>query len=308
MEKVYEASHHVTFDPELMGINVFTIEYPKTLTGFIVQGLNDTVATKTWFLLILEKNGTKLGEGCFAPESKMGHPFFCPLSIPFRHSLKYVSVTNQSLWIHTFFQDSVHDKPIETCYLMNDCYGCVLFSMRVNFDCKWDTGQCSSSPKRFPEKPRDCIAITDLHFVKSILIITLQGVILTNSFMQICLKMTNGECISAFEKTDDQVRFALDQKGIEEVEQNPSKIDLIVSNQEFNIDVRIPLKDESWHDAVVAVLFILSLFLLAFFIMIFVLYFINRQKRKNIFASIESLSFSTIRGPVGETKSNKSIS
>lgn len=300
LEKLYEASSWVKFDPDMIGINVFLLEYPKNMTGFVVQSGNDSPdsGSRSWFLLFLEKNGTKLAEGCFAPKSKLDSPFLCPIPIPSGHSLNYISVTNSVLQRHTFFEDSVHHEKIETCYLMNDCFGCVLLSMYANFKCKWDAGQCTSSSERIPEYLKDCISIVERVVINSRVLMSFRGVNLNNNFMKICLETTYGECVPASEATENEATFVLDQKNIEQVKQNPAECHIEIDNAWFKVDVRIPLqkKDITIRQIVI----IVSLALLTVFLLIFTTYLSCRKPREERLRSVESTEIPTLKGPVGE--------
>lgn len=250
LKKVYEASSRAKFDAELIGINIFTIEYPHQMMGFVVKSGGGILLSDSWHLLFL--GGDELGDDCFSPESKIGNSFLCPLHIPSQHTLKYVSITNGSLWMHTQSEDVwtyiLHDQPIRTCFLMNDCFGCVLLSMKSSFACKWDADRCISSPSSSPGKVFDCVKIVNVNFKNHsqeddtwILAIKVTGVRLNNTFMGTHLSLMDRKRIEANKTESDEVKFILDYSDGEKVQNNPNETFLVINCSEFSATIELAI-------------------------------------------------------------------
>lgn len=240
LELVHKSSLFATFDHEIVGINVFTVEYPVNLTCFLVKSDN------VWFLTVFEKNKRKVDSNCLKPELENGLPIFCPLpKVASNYSLRYFSISNNSLTMHTSSQNSVQDHVIETCYLMNDCFGCVLISEIVPYTCKWDEDRCISTSINFTQNLFDCIAFeeTGFHYSNTnrfVLKVKLSGVILTNTFMKFHLKLPLGEYINANITGDSEAEFLLSSKQRESIEKNPDTTLLLIGNTKLMHELSIP--------------------------------------------------------------------
>lgn len=243
MDRVYQASARVTFDSEMIGINVFKTGYPGKIESFVV--MSDKLGSDSWYLLFLEKNARKLSSDCFSPHSKIGYPVFCAIPIPSEHSLKYVSITNKTLWMHTSFQGLTHDEPIPTCYLMNDCFGCILMGNMSKFKCKWDSDFCTKSSENYPAEVSGCIWIERVEMDNKTLSVQLIGVNLNNTFMSAFLKLPDQRLISTRKISGGLAKFSMDLRDLSLVEMNFDKTFIVVHNSKFRIEVNTAL-DHIW--------------------------------------------------------------
>lgn len=288
---VYEASNRIIFDQWMIGNNVFIVEYPEKITGFVVRD-SENPDPNSWFVLFLERNNIKLSGDCFGIDSNFGDPYLCPLPIPSEHLLKYVSITNETLWMHTSYNKSLYDQFFETCFLMNDCFGCLILSSNSPFSCSWNSDRCINSADDSVKNATDCIQIEKININNStrnprshILAIIVSGIYLTNALTEIQLLMENGKIILPDQLAINEVEFLLDPGDDGMIMNNLNRTFLVITNSKLDYPielalstVRKPDEEIDWRKIIVYVsLFIGGVISLTF--ISFSLYLCTKKKQ-----------------------------
>lgn len=277
---LFQSQAPVVFGSDMIGINVFTIIYPKNLTGFIV------FSKESWHVLILEDEERELPENCYAPESEIGHPILCQIPVPKSHSLEYVSMMNNSLWMHTSYDNEIHKQVIDMCVVMLDCFGCISVTEANASKCQWDGEKCINSPKKYPKTLDDCVFIDELDFQKNNyffnfnLTVKVTGVRLFKGIMKITLEKVSGS-ISPTEIKHNAAIFKLYPEDVEAIKSNLSQNFLVIQHLFFSRTLRIPL-DKKKPPGSSTVLWIIVLGILIPSMVVFLIFWNQQRLRSSL--------------------------
>ncbi|XP_074596140.1 uncharacterized protein LOC141851306 [Brevipalpus obovatus] len=188
-------------------IETLSVKYPYNLTGYLLRQMfakrDDSIV---YFIFLSMPNNdhkiTKTGECSEQNRSLENRDIFCKFN---EKNLDHYTTVMDDILIKRIDEETEKLIPYSTCYLFNDCYGCRL--MFDNFSCSWRTNHCISS-KRRRESFKSCIKVTHIDSDKTGVMLTLEGVRLTNNFMFIQLvDISREDVYEATSISDYQVSF-----------------------------------------------------------------------------------------------------
>lgn len=210
---------------------IIKIKYPYDMWGYIFSYYQDEIIAK-YIILKDVTNGEHQFPGCEERPDKTGsRNIFCEIFRGDYLFSLYTTIINDEL-IQFLYEPTWVAYPYHTCFMFNDCYGCLLVR---HFPCMWLGSACVNVTRR-QGSFRDCVSIPTIIPRKYDVTLILRGVRLTNTFMKIELIPMSGNgsyeptSISNHEATfdiDNEARIAsnftlkihqTDDKGFNKIE------------------------------------------------------------------------------------------